>query len=30
MLTTLKREQARRLMEKEMTQDKYGYINVDN
>ena len=29
-LTTLKCEQAQRLMEKEKTQDKYGYINADN
>ena len=30
LLTNLKREQAQRLMKKEKTQDKYGYINVDN
>ena len=29
-LTTLKCGEAQRLMEKEKTQDSYGYINVDN
>ena len=29
-LTTLKYGEAQRLMEKEKTQDRYGYINVDN
>ena len=29
-LTTLKCGEAQRLMEKEKTQDRYGYINVDN
>ena len=25
-----KREQAQRFMEKEKTQDRYGYIDIDN
>ena len=29
-LTTFRRGQAQRLMEKEKTRDRYGYINVDN
>ena len=29
-LTTLKSGQVQRLMEKEKTQDRYGYIDIDN
>ena len=29
-LTTLKSRQVQRLMEKEKTQDRYGYIDIDN
>ena len=29
-LTTLRRAQAQRLMEKIKTQDRYGYLDIDN